>query len=179
MDSISISGDAKRKLVMTGETKDAKTFYTVKKHEAEQNTKLELRFVNSLFMMYRLRKKIAKAKSECTAYDNIRLYSHNFGDFVFYKSMNFRSSYLESIADEKNKELNSKARKQAAEYSLEVLYLQYNTLLINCERSFNEIINFRLFDEFIVPLFEGKTFDQYLIILMVRSLANVTQESMG
>ena len=95
------------------------------------------------------------------------MYSHNLGDFVFLKSMNFRSSYLENIADEKNKELNSKARKQAAEYYLEVLYLQYNTLLINCERSFNEIINFRLFDEFIVPLFEGKTFDQYLIILMV------------
>ena len=30
MDSISISGDAKRKLVMTGDTKDAKTFETVK-----------------------------------------------------------------------------------------------------------------------------------------------------
>ena len=58
-------------------------------------------------MMYKLRKKIAKAKSECTAYDNIRLYSHNFGDFVFYKSMNFRSSYLESIADEKNKMPNT------------------------------------------------------------------------
>ena len=36
------------------------------------------------------------------------------------------------------------------------------------------MINFRLYDEFIVPLFEGKTFDQHLIILMVRSLANVT-----
>ena len=27
--------------------------------------------------------------------------------------------------------------------------------------------------EFIIPLFEGKTFDQHLIIFMVRSLANV------
>ena len=121
-------------------------------------------------MMYKLRKRIAKAKSECTAFDNIRLYSHNCGDFVFY---NFRSSYLEKIAEDKNRELNVKARKQAAEYYLEVLFLQYNTLLFNCEKSFNEIINFRLFDEFISPLFEGKTFDQYLIITMVRSLANV------
>ena len=36
-----------------------------------------------------------------------------------------------------------------------------------------ELINFRLFVDFIIPLFEGKTFDQYLNILMVRSLANV------
>ena len=35
------------------------------------------------------------------------------------------------------------------------------------------MLNFRSFYEFIVPLFEGKTFDQYLIILMVQSLANV------
>ena len=142
MDSISNSGDAKQ----------------------EKNTKLKLSFVDSLFMMYNLIKKIAKARSECKAYDNIRLYSHNFGDFVFFKSMNFRSSYLENIAEEKNKELNTKARKQAVEYYLEVLHLQYNTLLFNCEKSFNEIIIFRLLDEFIVPLFEGKTFDQYLII---------------
>ena len=36
-----------------------------------------------------------------------------------------------------------------------------------------ELINYTLYKEFITPLFEGKTFDQYLIILMVRSLANV------
>ena len=36
-----------------------------------------------------------------------------------------------------------------------------------------ELINFTLYKEFIAPLFEGKTFDQYLIILMIRSLANV------
>ena len=123
--------------------------------------------------MYKLRKKIAKVKAECSAYDNIRINSHNFGDFVFYRSMNFRSTYLETLAEGKNKELNTKARKLSAEYYLEVLFLQYNMLLFNCEKSFNEIINFRLFDEFIKLLFEGKTFDQYLIILMVRSLANV------
>ena len=85
--------------------------------------------------MYKLRKRIAKAKAECTAYDNIILYSHNFGDFVFYKSMNFRSSFLESLAEEKNKEVNIKARKQAVDYYLEVLFRQYNTLLFNCEKS--------------------------------------------
>ena len=127
---------------MTGDTKDAKTFYSVKKHEAEENIKWELSFIDSLFMMYRLRRKIAKAKTESLAFDNIRMYSHNFGDFVFYKSMNFRSSYLETIVEEKNMELNHKARKQAAEDNLKVLFLQYNTLLFNCKKYFNEIVNF-------------------------------------
>ena len=173
VESISMSGEARKIISMTGDTKDARNFYAAKKREAEENIKWELSFVDSLFMMYRLRKKIMKAKAESIAFDNIRLYSHNFGDFVFYESMNFRSSYLESLAETKNRELNHKARRQAAEYHLEVLFLQYNTLLFNCERYFNEIINFRLYEEFIVPWFDGKTYDQYLIILMVRSLANV------
>ena len=36
-----------------------------------------------------------------------------------------------------------------------------------------ELINYNLFVDFIIPLFEGKTSDQYLIILMTRSLANI------
>ena len=118
-------------------------------------------------MMFKLRKKIAKAKTECKAYDNIRQYTHNFGDFVFNKSMNFRSSFLENLAAEKNKELNQKARKTAAEYYLEVMLLQYNTLLFNCKKGFTELMNYKLFVDFLMPLLEGKTFDQYLIILMV------------
>ena len=59
-------------------------------------------------MMYKLRKKIAKAKAACKAYDNIRQYTHNFGDFVFYKSMNNRSSFLENLAADKTKILAEK-----------------------------------------------------------------------
>ena len=64
---------------MTGDVKDAKSFYAAKKQEQERNIEPELSFVDSLFMMYKLRKKIAKAKAECKAYDNIRQYNHNFG----------------------------------------------------------------------------------------------------
>ena len=96
-------------------------------------------------MIYKLRKKITKAKAECKAYDNIRQYTHNFVDFVFYESMNFRSSFLENLAAEKIKELNQKARKEAVEHYLEVMLLQYNTLLFNCDTSFKELINYKLF----------------------------------
>ena len=64
-------------------------------------------------------------------------------------------------------------RKTAVEYFLNVLLLQYNTLLFHCEKMFTGLINYKLFVDFIVPLFEDKTFDQNLIILIVRSLANV------
>ena len=36
-----------------------------------------------------------------------------------------------------------------------------------------ELINYNLFVDFIIPLFDKKTFDQYLIILLTRSLGNV------
>ena len=87
--------------------------------------------------------------------------------------MSFTSSYLEDLAKTRNNTVNVKARAKAAEYYLEVLILQYNTLLFNCKKKYMELINYNLLVDFITPLFEGKTFDQYLIILMVRSLANV------
>ena len=51
-------------LWMTADMKDAKTFFSVKKCELDQNDTLELSFVESIFMIYKLRKKIAKAKAE-------------------------------------------------------------------------------------------------------------------
>ena len=99
-------------------------------------------------------------------YNSIKQYTHSFGDFIFYKSMNFRSSYLENLAKERNEALNTEAKTKATEYFVEVMILQYNTLLFNCEKKFMELINFPLYKEFIVPLFDGKTFDQYLIILI-------------
>ena len=167
------SGKAASKLVMTGDSKDGKLFYATKKMEQEKGIIHELGFVDSLFMMHQLRRKIVKAQAEMLAYNNIKQYTHQFGDFIFYKSMNFRSSYLENLAEKRNEELNKEAKAKAAEYFLEVMILQYNTLLFNCERKYLELINYTLYHEFIIPLFEGKTFDQYLIILMVRSLANV------
>ena len=151
---------------MTGDSKDRKHFFTTKKMEQEMGIIHELGFVDSLFMMHQIRRKIVKVQAEMRAYNSIKQYTHSFGDFIFYKSMNFRSSYLENLAKERNEALNTEAKTKAAEYFLEVMILQYNTLLFNCEKKFMELINFTLYKEFIVPLFDGKTFDQYLIILI-------------
>ena len=69
--------------------------------------------------------------------------------------------------------LNAEEKAKAAEYFLDVMIRPYNTLLFNCEKQYMELINYKLYVDFIIPLFEGKTFGQYLIILMVRSLANI------
>ena len=65
MDVLSFSGHAKYELSMPGETKDAKVFFVKKQHEEDNEIKPELSFVDDLFMMFKLRKKIEKAKAEC------------------------------------------------------------------------------------------------------------------
>ena len=167
MSILSHSGKALSRLVMTGDSKDGKHFFATKKMEQEMGITQELGFVDSLFMMYQVRRKIVKVQAEMKAYNGVKQYTHSFGDFIFYKSMNFRSSYLEELAKERNEALNKEAKTKAAEYFLEVMILQYKTLLFSCEKKYMELVNFTLFKEFIGPLFEGKTFDQYLIILMV------------
>ena len=74
-------------------------------------------------------------------YNNIKQYTHSFGDFIFYKSMSFRSSYLEDLAKTRHDTLNVEAKAKAVEYFLEVLVLQYNTLLFDCEKKFMELIS--------------------------------------
>ena len=107
--------------IMTGDSKDARYFF--KKKEQETGIQQELSFVDSLFMMYKLRRKLVKMQAEVKAYNSVKQYTHNFGDFIFYKSMNFRSSYLEDLAKTRNNTLNVDARAKAAEYNLEVLFL--------------------------------------------------------
>ena len=143
MNTLSNSGKAAARLVMTGDSKDYRKFFLIKKKEQERGIKQELSSIDSLFMMFRLRKKIVKIQDEIKAYSNVKQYSHNFGDFIFYKCMNFKSSYLEDLEKTKNHTLNAEARIKASEYFLETLILQYNTLF-NCENINMELINYNL-----------------------------------
>ena len=54
MATLSNSGKAQAKLVMTGDSKDSRRFFSIKKKKAEEGTQWELSFVDSLFMMHRL-----------------------------------------------------------------------------------------------------------------------------
>ena len=98
MNTLSFSGKAQAKLVMSGDSKDSHRFYGIKRKEVEEGITWELSFVDSLFMMHTLREKILKVQTDILAHQGVQQYTHNFGEFIFYKSMNFRSSYLEDLA---------------------------------------------------------------------------------
>ena len=57
---------------MTGDSKDREHFFTTKKMEQEMGVIHELDFVDSLFMMHQLRRKIVKVQAEMKAYNNIK-----------------------------------------------------------------------------------------------------------
>ena len=78
MNTLSNSGKAVARLVMTGESKDSRRFFLVKKKEMEQGTQLELSFVDFFFMMYKLQEKIVRIQADIKAYNNIKQYSQNF-----------------------------------------------------------------------------------------------------
>ena len=98
MTKLSYSGKAAARLSLNEDNKDSRKLFIVKKKEEEKGIKHELGFIDSLFMIFKLRGKIQRIQDEIKAYKFAKQYSHNFGDFIFYKSMSFRSSYLEDLA---------------------------------------------------------------------------------
>ena len=64
MSTLSNSGKAAARLVMTGDSKDSRRFFLVKKNEQKKEIQLELSLQQHQAMY------------------------HNFGDLIFYKSMN-------------------------------------------------------------------------------------------
>ena len=96
MSTLSNSCKAASRLIMTGDSKDARHFF-IKKKEQEKGIQHELSFVDFLFMVYQLRRRIVKIQAEMKAYNSVKQYTHSFGDFSFYKSMSFCSSYLEAL----------------------------------------------------------------------------------
>ena len=81
MNTLSYSGKAASRLIMTGDSKDARHVFTIKKKEQENGIKLELSFIASL---YKLRRKIVKVQAEIKAYNSIKQYTPNYGSFIFH-----------------------------------------------------------------------------------------------
>ena len=97
---------------MPGEAKDAKVLFAKKKREAEVNIMFQWSFVDSIFILIKLKKKkIEKAKNECRVLKNFKAYNHYFGECILYVSFSFRSSFLEKLCCENQLNKNIKARK--------------------------------------------------------------------
>ena len=91
-----------------------KKFFAVKKREQEKNLKPELSFVDSLFMMFKLRKKIAKAKTECKAYENIRQYTNNFGGFCLLQKHQLQIDFSRKPCNTKKQRIESESEESSS-----------------------------------------------------------------
>ena len=76
---------------------------------------------------------------------------------------------LDSIAKQVNKEWNAVSRSLAAACYLELCFCS----TMHCSSIFMQLIDLRLHNKFVKPIFDGKTYNQNLMILMGRKLANV------
>ena len=83
MHTLSFSGKAQARLVMSGDSKDSRCFYGIKRMEDKEGITWELSFVDSLFMMHILREKILKVQTDIKAHQGVQQYTHNFGEFIF------------------------------------------------------------------------------------------------
>ena len=89
MNTLSNSGKAAARLQMSGDSKDAKNFFIIKKKEQERGIIHELSFVDSLFMMYQLRRKIVKTQSEIKAYNSVKNLFPSFRGFCVLQKYEF------------------------------------------------------------------------------------------
>ena len=71
MSTLSNSCKAASRLIMTGDSKDARHFF-IKKKEQEKGIQHELSFVDFLFMVYQLRRRIVKIQAEMKAYKALK-----------------------------------------------------------------------------------------------------------
>ena len=65
-----------------------------------EEEEIEVVFVDGLFEMYKLRCDIAKARVEHLADSAVSSYNHKFGTFIFRNHIDYRSSWIESLANE-------------------------------------------------------------------------------
>ena len=96
MDILSESGNANYKLSMPCEVRDAFFFFSQKKQEKTEDIFLELNCVDSLLWMFKLTRRLDKVKDAIAIHANVKTFNHNFGDYVLYKSLGLRSTYLEN-----------------------------------------------------------------------------------
>ena len=75
MNKLSYSGKAAASLTLNGDNKDSRKFFIIKKKEEEKGIKHELGFIDSLFMMFKLRGKIQRIQDEIKAYKFAKQYS--------------------------------------------------------------------------------------------------------
>ena len=84
------------------------------------------------------------------------------------KTMDYRSCYMISLFKECCREITLSERERVALIMYENYICQYKALLLQCEQEFDLMINVRLYQEIIVPLFTIKH-GQFAAVALSRS----------
>ena len=124
---------------------------------ATENTEnIELGFIEKLLELWKLRKRIHEAKAEISVKGTLSRYNYRTGEAIMNKTMDYRSSFMKSLFKERCRAITKDERKRVALIMYENYICQYKALLLQCEQEFEIMINVRLYQEIIVPLFQIK-----------------------
>ena len=84
---------------------------------------VELGFVLKLIELWKLRRRIAEAKSEILVSGTLAKYTYKAGEAIMNKSMDYRSSYMSKLFKARNKKITSIEKRQAARTMHKKLHL--------------------------------------------------------
>ena len=131
---------------------------------------MELSFVDSLFMMFKLRKKIEKAKDECKAFDNIHHYNHSFVTVSSTRVWISDCHTWETLLLRKRNRWIFRQEKSQPNTTLKHCYSRI-ILFYSIVRIF--FWNWSISDFLWISLYHSLKGNQCLIVIKVHSLANV------
>ena len=130
-----------------------------------------------MFIMWRLRWTILRALDDLVATGVLKKYKHLDGTYIFKKSSHWRSLALETMMSEYNKERDKKIAQESSLRLHETYFLQYNSLLFNCERQFLKLFNLELYA--IIENLGGQGYCQFVIVILVRAGMNKEEKSLS
>ena len=102
---------------------------------------MELSFVDAMFEMWKLRWTILRARHELIAKGVLKKYKHLDGSYIFEKSSHWRSDALENMIKKYNEERDRKIAQEGSLLLYKSYFLQYNALLLNCEKQYLKFVN--------------------------------------
>ena len=139
--------------------------------QQEKRRCIELGFVDKLFELWKLRKKIQEDKAEITVTGFLQRYNHEGGKAVMHKTFNFKSTYIAKVFKAKNKALTlaERTRMSLEMYNYEIAL--YKALLMQCEKEYDLMINVKLYHDLVIPHFSIRH-GQFAAVAVTRSGAN-------
>ena len=102
---------------------------------------------------------------------------HFYGSYIFEKSSHWRSDALENMIKKYNEERDRKIAQEGSLLLYKSYFLQYNALLLNCEKQYLKFVNLDVY-KIIEKIWADKGYCQFVIVMLVRAGVNLKLEIM-